>query len=348
MPTMLKVVEAPLAGHPDKVCDQIVESIVDEYLRRDPLSRMDIQALGSHGMIMLGGIIDSRADFDASEIARTVYEKTGYTDAIEFFVNLERPGEEEGRVIVRGGAQGTAIVHGYASRETREMLPRAVVFANLLARRIDDLRRTDTRFSWLRPDGKLQLATEGDHVVAVTAIIEHDNTIEVPHVQAHILENAIIPVIGNVDHVKILVNPAGSFTRGGFEANAGVSGRKVLADTYGGLLPHGGIALAGKDPLKPGRAGTLMARYAAKQLVAEGVANNVFITAVYSLGMAEPLLLSARSGQGDDLSTLVTERFDFRSEAIVERLNLRRPLYGACATYGIFGREGMPWEEVER
>ncbi|KKW30404.1 MAG: S-adenosylmethionine synthase [Candidatus Uhrbacteria bacterium GW2011_GWD2_52_7] len=345
---MLKVVEAPLAGHPDKVCDHIVESIVDEYLRRDPLSRMDIQALGSHGMIMLGGIVDSRADFDASEIARAVYEKTGYADAVEFFVNLERPSEEEGRAIVRGGAQGTAIVHGYATRETREMLPRAVVFANLLARRIDDLRRTDTRFSWLHPDGKLQLATEGDRVVAVTAIIEHDRSIEVPHVQAHILENAIIPVIGNADHVKILVNPAGPFTRGGFEANAGVSGRKVLADTYGGLLPHGGIALAGKDPLKPGRAGTLMARFVAKQLVAEGVANNVFVTAVYSLGMAEPLLLSARSGQGEDLTQLVTERFDFRSEAIVERLNLRRPLYGACATYGIFGREGLPWEEVER
>ena len=345
---MLKVVEAPLAGHPDKICDQIVESIVDEYLRRDPLSRMDIQALGSHGMIMLGGIIDSRADFDAGDMARRVYEKTGYDDAVELFVNLERPNEEEGRVIVRGGAQGTAIVHGYATRETREMLPRAVVFANLLAQRIDDLRRSDTRFSWLKPDGKLQLATEGDRVVAVTAIVQHDNLIELPHLQAHILEHAIIPVIGDIEHVKILVNPAGSFMPGGFGANAGVSGRKVLADTYGGLLPHGGVALAGKDPLKPGRAGTLMARYVAKQLVSEGVANNIFVTVVYSLGMAEPLLLSVRSGQGDDLSTLVAERFDFRPEAIVERLNLRRPLYGLCATYGMFGREGLPWEEVTR
>lgn len=345
---MLKVVEAPLAGHPDKVCDQIVEAIVDEYLRRDPLSRMDIQALGSHGMIMLGGVVDSRADFDASDIARRVYEKTGYNDAVELFVNLERPSEEEGRVMVRGGAQGTAIVHGYATRETREMLPRAVVFANLLAQRIDDLRRSDSRFSWLKPDGKLQLATDGDRVVAVTLIVEHATSVELPQVQTHMLEHAIAPVIGSVDGVKILVNPAGPFTHGGFGANAGVSGRKVLADTYGGLLPHGGIALAGKDPLKPGRAGTLMARFAAKQLVTEGVASNVFITAVYSLGMAEPLLLAARSGAGDDLSALVAERFDFRTEAIVERLNLRRPLYGACAVYGMFGREGLPWEDVAR
>ncbi|MCR4312592.1 MAG: methionine adenosyltransferase domain-containing protein [Candidatus Uhrbacteria bacterium] len=345
---MLKVVEAPLAGHPDKVCDHIVEAIVDEYLRRDPLSRMDIQALGSHGMIMLGGIVDSRADFDASEIARRTYEKTGYTDAVELFVNLERPTAEEGRVMVRGGAQGTAIVYGYATRETREMLPRAVVFANLLAQRIDDLRRSDTRFSWLKPDGKLQIATEGDRVIAATVIIEHDSAIDLPHVQGQILEHAIVPVLGDIEHMKILVNPAGPFTHGGFGANAGVSGRKVLADTYGGLLPHGGIALAGKDPLKPGRAGTLMARFVAKQLVAEGVANNIFITAVYSLGMAEPMLLSARSGQGDDLTSLVAERFDFRPEAIVERLNLRRPLYAACATYGMFGREGLPWEDVVR
>lgn len=344
---MLKVVEAPLAGHPDKVCDQIVESILDEYLRRDPLSRTDIQALGSHGMVMVGGVVDSRADFDASDLARRVYERAGFTDPVELFVNLERPSEEEGRVIVRGGAQGTAIVHGYATRETREMLPRAVVFANLLAQRIDDLRRSDSRFSWLKPDGKLQLATEGERVIAVTAIVEHDSGVDLPHVQAHILEHAIAPILHDLEGVKLLVNPAGTFTHGGFGANAGVSGRKVLADTYGGLLPHGGIALAGKDPLKPGRAGTLMARYVAKKLVAEGVANNVFITVVYSLGMAEPMLLSARSGQGEDLTAMVNERFDFRPEAIVERLNLRRPMYAACSTYGIFGREGLPWESVE-
>ncbi len=341
---MLTVVEAPLAGHPDKACDQIVESIVDEYLRRDPHSRTDIQALGSRGMVMIGGVVDSRADFDASDVARHAYERIGYTDALELFVNLERPTEEEGRVMVRGGAQGTAIVHGYATRETREMLPRAVVFGNLIARRIDDLRRSDARFTWLRPDGKVQLAADGERIVAVTVIVEHDTDVDAPHVQANILEHAIAPVIPDDSGVTILVNPAGAFTHGGFGANAGVSGRKVLADTYGGLLPHGGVALAGKDPLKPGRAGMLMARFAAKRLVAEGVASNVFITAAYTLGMAEPFLLSARSGKGDDVTALVRERFDFRPEAIVERLQLRRPLYAACATYGLFGREGVPWE----
>lgn len=345
---MLKVVEAPLAGHPDKVCDQIVESVVDEYLRRDSLTRMDIQALGSNGMVMLGGVVDSRADFDAAALGKSVYAAAGYTDQIEVFVNLDRPTEDRAKTMVRGGAQGTAIIHGYATKETREMLPRAVVYANVIAKRIDDLRKNDQRFSWLRPDGKVQVATKGDQVRAVIVIVEHDDSMEVSAVQTQIVEEAIAPSLPSLEGVTILVNSGGSFTQGGFGANAGVSGRKVLADSYGGLLPHGGMGLVGKDPLKPGRAGTLMARFVAKTLVSEGVASNIFITGMYSLGVAEPLVLSAKSGNGEDFTELIKQRFDFRPEAIVERLSLRRPLYAACATYGMFGRPGLPWEDIEK
>jgi S-adenosylmethionine synthetase len=344
---MLKVVEAPLAGHPDKVCDQIVEAVVDEYLRRDPLTRMDIQALGSNGMVMLGGVVDSRADFDAAAVGRAAYAAAGYADAIELFVNLDKPTEDNARTMVRGGAQGTAIVHGYATKETREMLPRAVVYANVIARRIDDLRKNDPRFSWLRPDGKVQVATDGDRICAVTVIVEHDASMELSIVQSQIVDEAIATSIPSIEGVTVLVNSGGSFTQGGFGANAGVSGRKVLADSYGGLLPHGGMGLAGKDPLKPGRSGTYMARFAAKTLVTEGVASNVLITAMYALGIAEPLVLSAKAGNGDDLTDIVKQRFDFRPEAIVERLGLRRPLYSMSATYGMFGRSGLPWEDVD-
>ena len=343
---MLKIVEAPLAGHPDKICDQIVESVVDEYLRRDTLTRMDIQALGSNGMVMLGGVVDSRADFDAAALGKTVYSAAGYTDQIEVFVNLDKPTEDNARTMVRGGAQGTAIVHGYATKETREMLPRAVVYANSIARRIDELRNNDQRFAWLRPDGKVQLATDGEKLRAITVIVEHNTSMELPIIQSQIVDEAIAPCLPSIEGVTIIVNSGGSFTQGGFGANAGVSGRKVLADSYGGLLPHGGMGLAGKDPLKPGRAGTYMARFAAKTLVTEGVASNVLITAMYALGIAEPLVISARAGNGDDLTDLVKQRFDFRPEAIVERLGLRRPLYAACATYGMFGRPGVPWEDV--
>ncbi len=348
---MLKAVEAPLSGHPDKICDILVESVVDEYLRRDPLSRMDIQALGSNGMVMLGGVVDSKADFDVAEVARTAYANIGYEEPVEFFVNLEKSSKAEGKMpqgltsVKERGAQGSAIVYGYATRETREMLPPAVVFAQALARRIDDLRKTDQRFSWLQPDGKVQLAMVDGKIEHVTVIAAHKEEMDLSRVQTALLEEAIVPVLGSIEGTKLFINPGGAFTTGGFTMNAGVSGRKVLSDSYGGLLPHGGMSLVGKDPLKPARAGTYMARYVARELVKEGVAKNVLVNAVYAVGIADPVLLSARGGDGTDYSDLVKDRFDFRSEAIVERFNLRRPLYASCAAYGMFGREGLPWEE---
>lgn len=327
------------------MCDQIVEAIVDEYLRRDPLSRLDLQALGSHGMIMIGGVVDSRADFDASDLARKVYTKIGYTDGLEPFVNTERPTEDVARTIVQGGAQGTTVVHGYATRETREFMPRPVVYANALAKRVDDLRRTDPLFGWLKPDGKVQVAMDGEQIVGVTLIIEHDDVMEQAQVQSLLYDEVIVPICGTDEGVKILVNPSGKFTNGGFAAGVGVSGRKVLADSYGGLLPHGGASTAGKDPLKPARAGSYMARAVAKQLVSEGTANNVLVTIVYTAGMKEPTLLSVRGGDGTDLTEIVKKRFDFRPEAIVERLKLRQPWYEATSIFGQFGRPGVPWED---
>lgn len=340
---MLKPIEVPLMGHPDKVCDVLVESVVDEYLRRDPESRMDIQALGSNGMVMLGGVVESKADFDVAEIARQAYANVGYTDPVEFFVNLERPRRDPGQL--EAGASGTTIVYGYATRETRELLPRAVVYGNSLARRIDDLRRTDGRFSWLRPDGKVQVVMQGDRPKSIVVIVAHEPSVELTQVQQLILEQAIGPVFNDLEGTKILINPSGRFTEGGFLLNAGVSGRKVLADTYGGLLPHGGISLTGKDPHKPSRAGTFMARLAARELLQRMAAPNVLVTAIYAFGNEQPILLTARSGDGRDLSAELAEGFDFRPRAIVERLNLQRPLYAASTVHGMFMHSSLPWEE---
>ena len=340
---MLKAVEAPLAGHPDKVCDLLVESIVDEYLRRDPLAKLDVQALGTNGMVMVGGAVESKADFAVSDIARSAYATTGYVDAPEIFVNVEKPKPEPGRV--QKGAQGTAIIYGYATRQTRELLPLSVVYAHTLAKQIDALRMSDPRFSWLRPDGKVQLVMDRDRVAQITVIASHDERIDVPQVQALLLEHAVRPVLGDIEGARMLINPVGSFTTGGFSMNAGVSGRKVLSDLYGGLLPHGGVAFAGKDPLKPARAGTYMARYVARQLVKEEAASSVLVQAVYTVGMAEPIVLQAVDGEGRDVSAMLKGRFDFRPEAIVERFNLCRPLYAGCVHYGTFGRKDVPWEE---
>lgn len=340
---MLKTVEVPLSGHPDKVCDQIVEALVDEYLRRDPKSGINLKACGSHGMLMIGGTVDSRADFDAGAVAKKVYREIGYQDELEPFVNIERPSEEEAKTIVNGGSRGTSLVYGYATKETREFLPKVYVYANELAQRIDDLRRHDPSFSFLMPDGKVQITMDGNSFLAVTVSVQHDKQIERNVIQSVLLEHAIIPVLGTQDGVKIYINSAGPFVTGGLQANAGASGRKVLADTYGGLLPHGGAAFCGKDPLRPSRAGALMARYVARKLVEEGVAGNILVTVAYSTGNIEPMFIQATSGTGDDLSTVVQDRFDFRPEAIVELLDLRKPIYQRLATYGYFGREGASW-----
>lgn len=343
---MLKTVEVPLKGHPDKICDQIVDAILDEYLRRDENSRVNIQALGSHGMLMIGGTVDSRADFDCSEIAKNIYRKIGYADDIETFVNVERPSEDLSKTIVAGGTQGTSVIYGYATKETREMLPRAVVFAHALAKRIDDLRLTDPGFSWMCPDGKVQLTMDGSKPVSVTVLVQHAEKMDRSSIQTKLVESAILPILGEGDGMKMFVNTAGTFCTGGFACGAGASGRKTNSDTYGGLIPSSSGQMSGRDPLHPNRAGTYMARFAAKNLVKSGIAGNVLISAGYTIGQQGPVFVEARSGTGEDLSKIVKEKFDFRPEAIVERLDLKRPIYGETAVYGSFGHSSLPWEEL--
>jgi S-adenosylmethionine synthetase len=343
---MKKAVEVPLLGHPDKVCDLLVESIVDEYLRRDPFSRLDIQALGTHGMVMLGGMVESQADFAVSDIVREAYKSIGYEDTPDFFVNVEKPHGEPGRHAKTQGAQGTAILYGYATNKTREMLPPAVVYARAIASRIDELRFSDERFSWLRPDGKVQVVLDDDRVTHVVLIASHRADIDVRQVQHLLLTHVLEPVLGSIEGIQLFINPAGPFTTGGFSLNAGVSGRKVLSDLYGGLLPHGGVALVGKDPLKPARAGTYMARYVAKQLIREGVAEQMLVQVVYTAGLVAPAYVQAITGDGKDVSELVRERYDFRPEAIVERFHLRRPMYAGLLRTGCFGASTLPWEAV--
>jgi S-adenosylmethionine synthetase len=343
---MLKTVEVPLLGHSDKVCDQIVEGLLDEYLRRDPKSRVNLKACGSNGMLMIGGVVDSRADFDSSSLAKNIYKEIGYTDDIEPFVNIERPAEDLARTIINGGAQGTTTVYGYATKETREFLPRACVYANAIARRIDDLRKLNEAFSFLLPDGKVQVTMDGEKMIAVTVSVQHDSSVDRSIVQSNILENVIMPIIGSDNGVKIFINSAGAFSQGGLSAGAGASGRKVLADTYGGLLPHCGAIFCGRDPLQPSRAGTLMARYVAKNIVASGMCGNVFITVGYAIGHHDPIFIQATTGKNEDITNIVKDKFDFRPDAIVEQLNLRQPFYHRMSLYGYFGKDGAPWEEI--
>lgn len=344
---MLKTVESVTQGHPDKVCDQIADAIVDEYLRRDRQARVDLNVLGSHGMMMIGGEVTSTADFDIGELAKKVYAEIGYKDDIEVFVNIDQQSTEMKRV--HNGVTDNMVVNGFATNETRELLPRAVVYAHNLARRLDDLRRTDPAFSWLKPDGKVQLTMEGDRVRGVTVLASHHVSIDEKDVKTALLERLLVPLLGE-DGVTIYINPIGTFIDAGFRADSGASGRKMTVDTYGGLIPQGDKSMSGKDPSRVDRAGAYMARYAARYVVEQGLANSAMVSLVYSMGRAEPVHLQA-TGMGEksrgskmDLTNLLKQTFDFRPEAIAEKLDLRQPLYRATATYGHFGRAGFPWE----
>lgn len=337
----MKVIQAFTEGHPDKVCDQIADAIVDEYLRRDPESHVDLSVMGSHGMLMIGGRVSSEADFDAGELARRVYKEIGYEDDIEPFVNIDFKSREEARR--QNGSHSTVWVNGYATRETREHLPLPLVLGHTLARRIDEMRKNVPGFSWIRPDGKVQLVMEGSKPIALTVLLQHDEAVDHHSVQETVFDHIIAPILGDLQGAAVQVNPVGCFSQGGLGFDTGASNRKVTCDTYGGLIPFGSGGLAGKDPGRTERAAAYMARHAAVSIVSQGLAQNCLIRSVYSLGKSEPVFLEAKSGDGKDLTDYVKMKFDFRVEAIVERLDLRRPMYRATATYGHFGKEGLPW-----
>ncbi len=342
----MKTVEAVTEGQADKVCDQIADAIVDAYLAQDSSSRVHIEVFGAHGAVMVGGEASSKAQVDVTEVAQKVYKDIGYQDGIEVFAAVEPLSNE--LLQLRDAILPTdhAVVTGYATAETAEYLPRPLVMARAVARRLSSLRRNSPEFAWLRPDGKVLLGVEKDKPVMVAVSAQHDASVPITLVRQQLHQRLFEPILGDMTGVEILVNPAGQFIRGGFDTDAGVTGRKLAGDTYGGIVPFPGGALSGKDPGHVDRLGSCMARFAAKNMVANGLAKNCLIQVVYVAGIEAPASLRATAGDGTDLTAAVSKQFDFRLSAITERLNLRRPIYRQAATYGQFGQDGLPWEEI--
>ncbi len=343
-----KTTESVTEGHPDKVCDQIADAVLDEYLKRDTMSRVAVEVFGSHGVVIVGGEVTSRGEVDVERVARSVYAEIGYTEPIDVLVHMDAQSPDISQGVDTGGAGDQGIMYGYATAETPELLPTPVVLSHALTRRLADVRKHDPAFSWLKPDGKAQVTMEGASVRSVVVSTQHAEDIEADDVEMRVVKGVVEPVIGDVRDVEILVNPTGRFVRGGFAADTGLTGRKIMVDTYGGLLPHGGGAFSGKDPSKVDRSASYMCRFAAKAIVANGYAKNALVSVAYAIGRAEPMMLTAKSGEGRDLSSLIRPHFDFRPQAIIERLGLRRPIYRSTATGGHFGKAGLPWEEIAR
>ncbi len=338
-------IESVTSGHPDKICDQISDAILDECLKQDPTSRVAMETFGGHGLLVLCGEVTTNADVDFEEVGRRVYRDIGHLDELKVVSNIVKQSPDIAQGVDTGGAGDQGIMYGYATDETPEFLPKGMVLAHKLTKGLEDLRQSG-EIPWLYPDGKSQVTMEGDKVTAVVVSCQHDAEVGHEEIKQVLTEKLIKPVIGDISGVEILVNPTGKFVQGGFEADTGLTGRKIMVDTYGGFIPHGGGAFSGKDPSKVDRSAAYMCRFVAKNLVANKLAKKCLVSVSYAIGRAEPLMVEAINEKGESLAHIVKEKFDFRPRSIIERLGLRRPIYRQTAAYGHFGKAGLPWEEI--
>ncbi len=341
----LYTVESVTEGHPDKMCDQISDAILDACLAQDPKSRVAMETFGAHGLLVIGGELTTDASIDATKIARAVYRDIGYTDDLEIIERIVKQSPDIAMGVDQDGAGDQGIMYGYATNETKEYLPSGLTLVHKLTRGLSELRKSGT-LPWLLPDGKAQVTVENGRVRTVLVSTQHTEAVEQKEIREEIINRLIRPIIGSVERVEVLVNPTGRFVQGGFEADTGLTGRKLMVDTYGGLVAHGGGAFSGKDATKVDRSAAYMARYVAKNLVANKYANEATVSVAYAIGHGEPLMVSAVNEAGEDISTPMKNRFDFRPKAIIQQLNLRRPIYRQTASYGHFGKPGLPWEAV--
>jgi S-adenosylmethionine synthetase len=378
--------ESVTEGHPDKICDQISDAVLDACLEQDPRSRVACETAAKTGYVMLLGEITTNAVFNYDDLARKVINEIGYDSSekgldgnscgvlvaiakqsgdIAMGVDhaLETRGHEMSDAEVDSiGAGDQGMMFGYACNETPTLLPMPIYLAHKLARRLSELRKDGT-LPWLRPDGKSQVTVEyskGKPKRIDTVLISTQHSPDISHadIREQITEHIILPSMpdGMVDKdLKIFVNPTGRFVIGGPQGDAGVTGRKIIVDTYGGMGRHGGGAFSGKDPTKVDRSAAYAARYAAKNVVAAGLADRVEIQVAYAIGVAHPLSVNVETfGTGkiadDKIAALINEHFDLRPGAIIRDLNLRRPIYRKTAAYGHFGRDDIefPWERTDK
>ena len=343
--TKTYTVESVTSGHPDKICDQISDAILDECLLQDPKSRVAIESFGGHGLLLIGGEVTTKAQINFKEIARRVYEGIGYQDDLKVITNVVCQSLDIAQGVDIGGAGDQGIMYGYATNETEEFLPKGVVLAHKLTKGLESLRKNN-QISWLRPDGKSQVIIEGGVIKSILVSCQHDENVSQEEVRKTIIEKLIKPVVGEVNNIEILINPTGNFVKGGFSADTGLTGRKIMIDTYGGLISHGGGCFSGKDPSKVDRSAAYMARFAAKNIVANGLAKECLVSVSYAIGRIDPLMVEAVNEAGESLSDFARSKFDFKPKAIIKRLDLLRPIYLKTASYGHFGKAGLPWEKI--
>jgi len=338
-------VESVTSGHPDKMCDQISDAILDECLSQDPKSRVAIESFGGHNLLLVGGEVTTNADVDFKKIAENIYRGIGYEDDLKIITNIVSQSPDIAQGVDTGGAGDQGIMYGYATDETKEFLPKGVVLVHKLTKGLEILRKNN-QIPWLKPDGKSQVTMQDGKIKSILISCQHDKNISQEEIRKTIIEKLIKPIVGDINNIEILVNPTGKFVKGGFSADTGLTGRKIMVDTYGGLIPHGGGCFSGKDPSKVDRSAAYMARFAAKNIVTNNLAKECLVSVSYAIGKAEPLMVEAINEKGEDLSNIIKDKFDFRPRAIIKTLDLLRPIYSRTASYGHFGKTDLPWEKI--
>ena len=369
--TRLFTSESVTEGHPDKIADQISDAVLDAMLSEDPRSRVACEVLVTTGMALVSGEITSTAQVQVTDLVRRVLREIGYTraeygidaDTCAILTAIDRQSPDIKAAVDREGAGDQGLMFGYACRQTRSLMPMPIVLAHRLTRRLSVVRRDGT-LAYLRPDGKSQVTVEYEgrrpvrvHTVVLSA--QHDPEVTLERIRADLVEHVVKPVLATEDidtaKVQYFINPSDRFVTGGPQGDCGLTGRKIIVDTYGGWSRHGGGAFSGKDPSKVDRSASYAARHIAKHVVAAGWADEAEVQLAYAIGVAEPVsVLVETFGTAkvdeDRIARAVRATFPLTPRGMIESLDLRQPLYRKTAAYGHFGREdeGFTWERLDR
>lgn len=364
--------ESVSEGHPDKVCDAISDGILDAIYAKDPSARVACETFVTTGLVLVGGEITTTAYIEVPDVVRSTIKRIGYTSADYKFdaescsvlnaIHSQSPDIAMG--VDRGGAGDQGIMFGYACDQTPELMPMPIMYAHKLVKRLTDIRKGNNGIMpYLRPDAKSQVTIEYDdnkkpvRVDAIVVSTQHDADVTQNRIKEDVLEQVVGVVIPKElldDKTKYFVNPTGRFEIGGPHGDSGLTGRKIIVDTYGGWAPHGGGAFSGKDPSKVDRSATYAARHIAKNVVASGLAKECLVQLAYAIGVAEPVSVYVDTkGTGvipdSEISKMIHKEVDLTPNGIISRLNLRRPIYQKTAAYGHFGRneESFTWEQTD-